>query len=104
MLLKKLDHCGFREKIWNLMKFYYKNRKFCTEVEQKALRFFNVTHGILQDSVLGPLLFLLFINGLPQASKFEAALLADDANLHIFHQYPHTLQVMVNEETEKVEN
>ena len=46
----------------------------------------------------------MFINDLPQASKFNATLFADDANLHISHQNPRTLQVMVNEEIEKIEN
>ena len=104
ILLKKLDHYGFRGKIWNLLKSYMENRKICTKVEQKASKYFKVTHGIPQGSVLGPLLFLLFINDLPQASKFNATLFADDANLHISHQNPHSLQVMVNEEIEKIEN
>ena len=93
ILLKKLDHYGSRGKIWNLLKSYTKNRKICTKVEQKASKYFKVTHGIPQGSVLGPLLFLLFINDLPQASKFNATLFADDANLHISHQIPHILQV-----------
>ena len=104
ILLKKLDHYGFRGKIWNLLKSYMENRKICTKVEQKASKYFKVIHGISQGSVLGPLLFLLFINDLPQASKFNATLFADDANLHISHQNPHSLQVMVNEEIEKIEN
>ena len=104
ILLKKLDHYGFRGKIWNLMKSYLENRKICTKVELNTSGFFKVTQGIPQGSVLRPLLFLLFINDLPQASKFNATLFADDANLHISHQNPHTLQVMVNEEIENIEN
>ena len=104
ILLKKLDRYGFRGKFWNLLKSYMENRKICTKVEQKASKYFKVTDGIPQGSVLGPLLFLLFINNLPQASKFNATLFADDANLRISHQNPHRLQEMVNEEIEKIEN
>ena len=47
---------------------------------------------------------LKHFNDLPQASKFNATLFADGAKLHISHQNPNTLQVMVNEEIEKIEN
>ena len=99
-----LDHYGFRGKIWNLLKSYLENRKICTIVDQKVSKFFKVTHGIPPGSVLGPLLFLLFINDLPQASNFDATLFADDANLHISHQNPDTLQIIVNKEIKKIEN
>ena len=41
------------------MKSYLEKRKICIKVELKTLEFFKVTQGILQGSVLGPLLFLL---------------------------------------------
>ena len=44
------------------MKSYLENRKICTKVELKTSGFFKVTPGIPQGSVLGLLLFLLFIN------------------------------------------
>ena len=86
------------------MQSYLENRKICTKVELKTSGFFEVTHGIPRGTVLGQILLLLFINDFPQASKFNATLFADDANLHISHQNPHTLQVIVNEEIEKIEN
>ena len=46
ILLKKLDHYGFREKIWNSLKFYLENRKICTIVDQKVSKFFKVTHRL----------------------------------------------------------
>ena len=87
----------------NFLRSYLKNRKICPKVNEKSSDFFNITHGIPQGSVLGPLLFLLFINDLTLASKFTTTLFADDANLHISHKNPKSLQAIVNKEIKKID-
>ena len=51
---------------------------------------------------MGPLLFLLYINDLPNASNFETTLFADDTNLHLSHININSLQSRVQQEMVKV--
>ena len=74
-----------------------------TIINKNKSELFKITHGIPQGSVLGTLLLLLYFNELPLTSKFKFTLFADDANLYISHQNLKTLQLVVNNEIEKVD-
>ena len=46
----------------------------------------------------------MYVNDLPNASKFKITLFADDANIHLSHQQPEFLQKLVNEEVKIIDN
>ena len=59
----------------------------------------NITLACL---VLGPLVFLLYINDLPHTSNFDTMLSVDDTNLHLSHHNINILQSQVNQEINKI--
>ena len=63
------------------MRDFLTNRKFRVSLEGKCSRFKDILSGIPQGSVLGPLIFLIFINDLPSYVKRYIKLFADDVQI-----------------------
>lgn len=82
ILLKKLKFYGIYGTTLDWFTSYLSNRKQCCLVEGCISKFQKIQCGVPQGSILGPLLFLLFINDLPTCLQYtNARMYADDTSL-----------------------
>ena len=84
LLLKKLRHYKLSDKTINWFSSYLLDRKQKVVINNIESRMENVLCGVPQGSILGPLLFLMFINDLPlYANNVATDLYADDTTLYM---------------------
>ena len=82
LLLTKLYHLGIRGLPYRWFESYLSGRKQFVSVNDKISNIASITHGVPQGSILGPLLFLIFINDFPNVNPFfKFSLFADDSTL-----------------------
>ncbi|XP_063427535.1 uncharacterized protein LOC134711037 [Mytilus trossulus] len=80
-LIAKIKNLGVHEDIVGWITSFLEDRKQKVVVNGEESDCANVTSGIPQGSVLGPLLFVLYINDLPDQVDSDAYLFADDTKI-----------------------
>ncbi|PJE77527.1 hypothetical protein CI610_03548 [invertebrate metagenome] len=81
-LLKKLTGYGISQKIVKWIEDFLSNRCQRVIVKGKSSKTYPVISGIPQGSVLGPILFVIYINDLPEITASQSPLFADDTKLY----------------------
>ena len=85
ILLSKLNHSRVRGKAYDWFHSYLFNREKFVYINGHNSDSLSITYKIRQGSILGRLLFLLYINDLPNTSKLLSFhLFADDTNMSFF--------------------
>ena len=102
VLLTKLEHYGIRGSSLQWFTSYLKDRRQYVEWNSCKSSTALIETGVPQGSILGPLLFLLYINDLPSATRLKCIMYADDTNLLIKGRNIEQLVIDLNQELEYV--
>ena len=103
ILLSKLEYYGIRGIALDWFKSYLSDRMQCTEIGDTQSKLDYIKCGVPQGSILGPLLFLLYINDIVMSSDvFKFILFADDTSLFYSHKNKHEAAEILNSELSNI--
>ena len=104
IFLKKLELYGITDRNYGWLKSYLSNwRQFVQINEKEKTSLETINCGVPQGSILGPILFVLYVNDLKNASNLlDPVMFADDTNLFFTHKDIRYLFQIVNQELENI--
>ena len=79
ILLQKLEAIKFSESTIKWFKSYLSERIFLVNIENKLSDLGKISYGVPLGSILGPLLFLIYVNDMPHAVTSTLLLYADNS-------------------------
>ena len=86
-LLHKLRSYGISGKLLDIISSFLRDRKIKVVIDGQSSSIYCINSGVPQGSILGPILFLLYINDLPDSILCDIAIFADDTSLYSCLEY-----------------
>ena len=96
--LKRSSIIGFSDRTVKWCQSYLSNRKFTVNLENSFSEVSSISCGVPQGSILGPLLFLIYVNDMPMAVKCDLFLYADDTCLVFQSKNVKDIEKQLNED------
>ena len=96
ILLEKMKHLGFADSVIFWFRAYLTNRTFFVNIGKDFSSPGELSCGAPQGSILGPLIFLLDVNDMPQAVDCDLLLYADDSCLVFGHNNVNEIEKRLN--------
>ncbi len=98
ILCNKLEAIGIGSTNW--FRSYLNGRTQKVKIGDTVSESMSITCGVLQGSILGPLLFLCYVNDMPVSVKSKLLLCADDSALLVSHRDPRVISNTLSQELE----
>ena len=105
ILIHKLEHYGFRGIVLDWFRSYLSNRKQYVLYNSFKSNIKDIMCGVPQGSILGPLLFILYVNDITHTSDvLDFILFADDTTILYSHKDILSKFHLINDELKQVSN
>ena len=101
--LYKMKKLGIKGKLLDWFEDYLKGRKQKVVVDGSTSQEEDLHAGVPQGSILGPMIFLIYINDLAEAVESHIRLYADDTSLYIDYLNPQTASEHLQRDIQKIE-
>ena len=98
ILIEKMPYFGFSKEVIDWFNSYLSDRTFKVSVNDSISSPGSLTCGVPQGSILGPLLFLLYVNDMPQSVECDLFLYADDSCLVFQHKDLNIIEKQLNKD------